>query len=81
MDIEVDGGVGIPTIEAAAQVSKDTVTTQLFISRNYKQSDPINESQGIEIIIKMVTSLSLVLKFVMGLLSTKIGAWDALFCL
>lgn len=32
LDIEVDGGVGIPTIDAAAQVPLDTVTILWFCS-------------------------------------------------
>lgn len=35
LDIEVDGGLGIPTIEAAAQVANDTVTALMFIQCNY----------------------------------------------
>lgn len=35
LDIEVDGGVGIPTIEAAAQVIYDTGTALMFIQCNY----------------------------------------------
>lgn len=35
LDIEVDGGVGIPTIEAAAQVIYDTVPALMFIQCNY----------------------------------------------
>lgn len=35
LDIEVDGGLGILTIEAAAQVANDTVTALIFIQYNY----------------------------------------------
>lgn len=35
LDIEVDGGVGIPTIEAAAQVIYNTVPALMFIQCNY----------------------------------------------
>ena len=37
LDIEVDGGVGTLTIEAAAQVANDTVTALMFIQYNYCQ--------------------------------------------
>ena len=37
VDIEVDGGVGTLTIEAAAQVANDTVTALMFIQCNYCQ--------------------------------------------